>query len=137
MHKIYCEEYAFAYDKAIQDGKSDEYAYAFANKYGEELVNVKGRFGINDDEESLDYAKQKANAYIDGWEYASENKISNLNDFIQIYEHIYLNTYYADDGMPNMSIEDINKMVAEKSMKKYAELLNNKKGDKYIKNDDS
>ena len=130
LHIIYCEDYAFAYQKAKQECKSDEYASAFANKYAEELVDVKLRFGISDDEESLDYAKQKADAYINGWEYATENKIANRNGFIQIYEHIYLNTYYADEGMPDMSFEDIKKMISEKSMEKYTILLNNKKGDK-------
>lgn len=127
FHQIYCEDYAFAYDKAIQEGKSAEYASTFADKYAGELVNIKRRAEIYDDEEMLDYTKEKVNAYMKGWEYAVENKIKNLNKFIEIYESIYLSTYFGDGGKPNMSIEAINKMITEKSMDKYVKLLNQHK----------
>jgi hypothetical protein len=127
-HEIYCEDYAYAYDEAIKDGKSEEYADIYADKYSSELIDVKRRAYISDDEELLDFKKQKVNAYMGGWEYAFENKIENPSKFIEIYENIYLNTYNADDGMPNMSIEEINKKIVEKSLEKYLKILNLEKG---------
>lgn len=127
-HEIYCDDYAFAYDKVIQDGKSEEYASNYARKYAEELVDVKRRAGISDDEELIDFKKETVNAYMNGWEYAIENKIEFPIKFIEIYENFYLNTYYADKGMPNMSREDINKMIIEKSMEKYVKFLSHKSG---------
>jgi hypothetical protein len=127
-HIIYCTDYAFAYDEAIKVGKSEEYADIYADKYSSELIDVKRGAYISDDEELLDFKKQMVNAYMSGWEYTVENKIENPNKFIEIYENIYLNTYNADDGLQNMSIEEINKIIVEKSLEKYFKILNREKG---------
>lgn len=74
-HPIYCEDYALGYDQSIHKGKSEEYATRYADKYASELVDVKRRAGSCDVEEILDFAKVKAIAYINGWEYARDNKL--------------------------------------------------------------
>ncbi|WP_066829606.1 hypothetical protein [Rufibacter ruber] len=67
-HKIYREEYAFAYAKAISEGKSEEYADIYGEKYGSALFDIKGRYGISDDEELLDHAIEKVEEEMMDWE---------------------------------------------------------------------
>ena len=102
FHEIYCEDYAFIYDQSLSEGKSEEYAEQYAKKYASELVDVKRRAGIYDDEEMLDFAKDKAKAYINGWEYATENNIKEQKIFLLIAIQIYLNTIYSDEWNSTM-----------------------------------
>jgi hypothetical protein len=90
-HKIYCQEYAFAYDQAKRENKNDYYAEVYADKYSSALVDIKRRYGISDDEEMIKFAIKKVNAYMNSWEYARENKIAEFERFSEIYENIYLN----------------------------------------------
>jgi hypothetical protein len=73
-HEIYCEEYAFAYDNAINQNKSTDYAHVYAEKYGEAIVDIKGRFGNDSDEEAIDFAIERVNAFMHAW--VSENPIN-------------------------------------------------------------
>ncbi|MFE3866487.1 hypothetical protein ACFX5E_00190 [Flavobacterium sp. LS2P90] len=116
FHEIYCEEYAFAYDKAITENKNIEYAREYAEKYGSALVDIKRRFGISDDEESIDFAIEKVNAYMNAWEYDEEHQLKDFKRFAEIYENIHLNTYYADGGMPDGSTEEIDNRILIKTL---------------------
>lgn len=116
FHEIYCEDYAFIYDQSLSAGKSEEYAEQYAKKYASELVDVKQRAGIYDDEEMLEFARDKARAYINGWEYATENNIKEQKIFINCYSNAYLNTVYTDEWN---SMQDLEKLVLEKALKKF------------------
>ncbi|MGI0107043.1 hypothetical protein [Salinimicrobium sp. WS361] len=116
FHKIYCEEYAFKYDQSLALGKIEEYAERYAEKYASELVHVKRRAGIHDHEESLEFARDKARAYINGWEYATENNIKEQKTFIDCYSNAYLNTIYSDEWS---SIEELEKISLKMALKKF------------------
>jgi hypothetical protein len=118
-HNIYCEEYAYAYEKGINEGKNEKYSRTFANKYGDEITNIKARYGGNEDEEALDFTIEKVNAYMKAWEYVTNNKLDVTERFYEIYENIHLNTYYADDGMPDGTTKEIDKEILEKVLIKY------------------
>lgn len=115
-HKIYIEEYAYAYDKAISEGKNEEYAKEFATKYGETLVDNKRRDDISDDQELIDFKIEEVNGYMKAWKYANENKLANSKKFIETYTNIHLNTYFADQGMPEGSIEEVDKAILNKAL---------------------
>ncbi|MFD0976563.1 hypothetical protein [Salinimicrobium gaetbulicola] len=114
--EIYCEDYAFAYEESLIKGKSEEYAELYGEKYASELINVKGRAGIYDDEESLEFARDKAKAFINGWEYATENKIKEQKIFIDCYCNAYLNTIYSDEWN---SIKELEEVVLKKALEKF------------------
>lgn len=118
-NEIYCEEYAFAYDKAVNENKNDEYARVYAYKYASALVDIKGRYGISDDEEMIDFAIEKVNAYMKAWEFANENQLNDFKRFAEIYENIHLNTYFADEGLPEESKEKIDNIILEKTLEKF------------------
>ncbi|PKD17612.1 hypothetical protein APR41_05220 [Salegentibacter salinarum] len=118
-HEIYCEDYAFIYDQALTKGKSEEYAKRYAEKYASELVDVKRRAGIADDEESLEFAKAKAKAYINGWEYATTNSIQEKSGFIDCYSNCYLNTFFSDNINEWSSIEQCEEIVLRKTLEKF------------------
>lgn len=115
-HEIYCEDYAFIYDQALAQGKSEEYAREYAEKYAHELVDVKRRAGIADDEESLDFARAKAKAYIYGWEYAFDNNLQEKKKFMECYSNTYLNAVYSDDRMNKEKLEEL---VLRKALEKF------------------
>lgn len=110
--EIYCEKYAFAYDKAISEGKSKMYAELFADKYGDGSAN----HGERENRDIPDFWEEKVFAYMNGWEYATNNNFSNK--FIGIYENIYLNTIYADEPekIPWNRLEEY---ILEEALKKY------------------
>lgn len=119
FHEIYCEDYAIAYDNAITENKGERYATVYADKYASALVDIKRRYGISDDEEMMDFAVEKVNAYMHAWEYAQENKVDDFDRFTRLYENIHLNTYYADGGKPKMSNEEIDKLVLKETLEKF------------------
>ncbi len=124
-HPIFCEEYAYIYDDSIKKGKSEEYAKEYAHQYAHELDNVKGRYGISDDEESLEFAKSKALAFINGWEYANDNKLKDRSRFIKCYENAYLNTLYSDDPYEWKTIEQCEKIALDKALSQYERMIKN------------
>ena len=119
FHEIYCEDYAHKYDGSLNLGKSEEYAERYAEKYASELVDVKLRAGISDDEECLDFARAKAKAYIKGWEYANENNLEEKSHFIECYSHFYLNTFFSDNLNEWASIEDCEELALERALEKF------------------
>lgn len=118
-HPIYCKEYALAYEQSICNGKSEEYAKIYATALASELVDVKRRAGISDDEESLDFAESKAIAYINGWEYATDNKLEDLHLFIKCYSNAYLNTLYSENPNEWKSIDECENISLTKALKEY------------------
>ncbi|CAM4275926.1 hypothetical protein [Flavobacterium terrigena] len=118
-NEIYCEEYAFAYDEAVNKNKSEEYISVYSDKYASVLVDIKRRHGISDDEEMIDFAIEKVKAYMNAWEYGKENKLKDFKRFAEIYEHTHLNTYFADAGWPEESREKMDSMILEKTLEKF------------------
>jgi len=118
-NQIYCEDYAIAYEKAIKGGKSIDYAETYGDKYGSALVDIKRRHGISDDEEMIEFAIEKVDAFMKAWEYAQENKLENFLTFASIYESNYFDTYYPDDIQPIAITVDIDKIVLEKTINNY------------------
>lgn len=121
-HSIYREEYAYAYENAINEEKSEEYARFFADEYASELVDIKRRYGRSEDEEAIDFAIEKVNGRMKAWEYVSEHKLEDTERFSEIYENIHLDTYFADNGMPNGTLEEIDKEILEKALLRYNKL---------------
>lgn len=118
-HEIFCEDYAIAYDKAIAENRSERYASLYAYKYASAVVDIKRRYGISEDEEMMDFAVEKVNAFMHAWEYAQENKLDDFERFARLYENIHLNTYYADRGRPNLSNEEIDQWVLTETLEKF------------------
>ena len=110
--EIYCEKYAYAYDKALSEGKSRVYAELFADKYGDGAVN----YGEREEEDIPESWEEEIFAYMNGWEYATNNNLSNR--FIGIYKNVYMNTIYADEPekIPWNRLEEY---VLEEALKKY------------------
>ena len=113
------EEYVSIYNQQINKGRSALYA----NKYASELVDVKRRYGICDDEESLGFAKSKAVAFINGWEYAENNKLEDRSRFIKCYEDAYLNTCYSDNPYEWKTIEECEKITLDKALIEYEKII--------------
>jgi hypothetical protein len=118
-HDIYCAEYAYAYDKAICENKSKDYARLFADKYASEVGDIKIRWGKDADEDAIEFAIQNVNAYMKAWEYGKEHQISDLEKFISTYQNAYFNTYYTNDGISTKKQEIIEQMSLEKALLKF------------------
>jgi len=118
-HQIYCEDYAFAYEDALLQKRSEEFASIYANKYASALVNIKRRHGISDDERMIGFAIEKVKAYMNAWQYAKKNQIKDFEQFASIYENVHLNTYFADEGVPFTNLEEVDKMVLIEVLKRF------------------
>jgi hypothetical protein len=126
---IYCEEYAYAYDKAIKEGKSEAYALEFAEVYGDELVDIKSRYGISEDEDQINYAIEKVDVYMTAWEYNEKHELKNFKRFADIYETIYFKTYYPNElGLEGIK-EEIDMEILEKALKQYNNMMAKKHPD--------
>jgi hypothetical protein len=122
-HHLFCDDYAYIYEESINNGKNEEYAMEYAYQYANELVDVKRRYGISNDEESLDFAKAKAKAHINAWEYATENKLKSYGKFMEYYKNAYLNTLYSDDPNEWERIEQCEKIALDKALAKYERII--------------
>lgn len=118
-HEIYCEDYAMIYEQSINQGKSEEYAEQYAKKYASELVDIKRRAGISDDEEMFEFARAKAKGYINGWEYATANNIKEISQFIDCYSNSYLNTIFSDDPNEWKTMEKCEELALKKALEKF------------------
>lgn len=117
-NEIYCEDYAIAYEQAIIQNKSVEYAELYADKYASALVNIKRRYGISDDEDLMNFAIAKVDAYIFAWEYAQKNPFKDFNQFAHSFENEYINTFFSDHGRPKGSVEEINNKILKRVLAK-------------------
>ncbi|WP_433835660.1 hypothetical protein [Flavobacterium anhuiense] len=121
--KIYCEEYAYAYDKAISEAKSEEYAVVFADQYGSALVDIKSRYGISDDEEMINFEIEKVNIFMKAWAHNQELQLTNFKRFADIYEQVHMKTYYNDQNKsPVIESKEINKDILERTLHSYMKL---------------
>jgi hypothetical protein len=118
-HEIYCEDYAYSYEEAIKESKDEEYARLYAEKYASALVDIKRRYGISDNEEMMEFAIERVNAYMNAWVYANKNRLSDFKRFADIYEHIHLNTYFADEGRPYQSDVEIDKYILNRALEEF------------------
>lgn len=124
-HPIFCEDYANIYEESINNHKSEEYAKEYAYEYAHELVDVKRRYGISDDEELLEFAKSKAKAHINAWEYAKENELKSKGKFMECYKNAYLNTLYLDDPYEWKTVEQCEKIALDKALNEYERMIKN------------
>jgi hypothetical protein len=62
------------------------------------------------------------NGFMKAWKYINEHKLKNSDRFYEIYENQYLNTYFADNGMPEGSLKEIDKEISEKVLLQYNKL---------------
>jgi hypothetical protein len=116
----YCESYAYAYDKSLQERKSEDYARRFADMYSDRVGENYGRLSDALKDEDFDYLYEKMIGNMRGWEYATENKLLDMESFINSYDNIHINTYCADEPLsPKMSREEIDKMILEKALDRY------------------
>lgn len=116
---IYCEDYAIAFERSILNHKSEEYANVYADKYASELIDVKARAGISENQDALSFAESKVEAYINGWEYATENNLDRKKEFIEYYEVAYLNTFYSDNPNEWNSMAECKEIALKKALERY------------------
>lgn len=112
----YCEKYAYAYDKALSEGKDETYANLFADKYGSAFVD----YGEREKKEIPEYWEEEVFAYMNGWEYARQNKLPD--EFIRIYVIEYLGAVYPDE--PNRIPRDrLEAYVLDKALEEYGKIV--------------
>jgi hypothetical protein len=123
----YCDAFATAYDQSLQAGKSDDYARRYAYMYSDWIGNNYSKLSEALNDIDFEYWDEKMIGNMKGWEYATENNLSDIESFVKIFENIHINTYYADEPLsPKMSNEEIDKMILNKALEMY-ERLNVKK----------
>lgn len=118
-HPIYIEEYAYIYDKSISEGKDDKYAYVYAEKYASNVVDIKRRAGIGEDEEMIEYVKLEALAYIKAWDYARHNIEEDSPRFIKIFERVYLGLCYPDDDKDWVGFDKIDEIAISRTLEEF------------------
>jgi hypothetical protein len=118
-HDIYIEDYAFIFDKSISEGKDEEYAEEYAVQYANNLVEVKLRAGICDEEENLEYEKLKALAYIKGWDYARNNIQEDRDRFIEIFVQHYLGLSFPDDAEDWVGFDKLDEVVLSRALEEF------------------
>ena len=114
-HEVYCEEYAFMYDESLCKGKCETYAELYADKYAEAMVNIKARTGIHDNEEIIDFAKSRVKAFMNAWEYASNNRLENSKLFIENYQNTYSKILFSDNSTYK-DIEEVEKIALKNAL---------------------
>lgn len=115
--KIYCEDYATAFENSIFEGKDEQYADIYAEQYASNLIDIKARHS-DPDEASIDFAIERAKSYMKAWEYNKQSPVRDFENFASIYENAHLNTYFADDGRPNLSTVEIDKLVLKMALER-------------------
>ena len=112
----YCEKYAYAYDKALSEGKDETYANLFADKYGSGFVD----YGKRKKKGIPEFWEEEIFAYMNGWEYARQNKLPD--EFIGIYVREYLGAVYPDE--PNRIPKDrLEAYILEKALEEYGKIV--------------
>ena len=94
----YCYWFAHSYDDALQKGKSEKYAYLFADKMGDYYADYYGRY-LKDpiiDSRNHEFNERRILGHMKGWEYATANEFKNADTFISCYESTYINERYPD-----------------------------------------
>jgi len=122
--EIYCYSYAQAFESALQQNKSYEYARLYARKYSHYVANHYSKIEQLEEDEDFDFYHQQIIGYMKAWEYVKENKLHDGQSFIGFYEDIYINTYFSDDRDFNLSEDELDKIILEKALDKYNRWLN-------------
>ena len=118
--EVGCFSYAFAYDNAIQNGKSKDYAQRYGDIFSDYVGNHFGNFSQTENDEDFPYWDEKIRGNMKGWEYATEHNLSDIKSFTDLYDTIHINTHYADEPLSRkLSSEEIDKMILEKVLKNY------------------
>ena len=110
--EIYCDKYAYAYDKALSDGKSKDYAILFAEMYGDGAANHEER----EHRDIPEFWEEEIFAHMKGWEYATNNDLSDK--FVVIYKNVYMNAIYADEP-DKIPWDRLDEYVLEEALKRY------------------
>jgi len=120
--EIYCFWYARVFDECIQNGKPKEYAQLFADKMGDYYSDYYGRY-VEDEEvdtEKHKFNERKILGYMNAWEYAWQNELEDSNKFIEFYENIYINSYYADDRDYSIAEKEMDKDILKRTLEKFS-----------------
>ena len=120
---FYADKYASSYEKAINKGKSIDSASQFAFEYVKEMRQIIKTKIINNDEELNDFNIGLINANLNAWEYNYEHKLKNFKSFAEIYEGIYLNSYFFLRVVKFMEFnEETDREILERALEKFNEL---------------
>lgn len=114
--EIYCYARADAYEKAILQKKSKKYADVYAEMYGEYVANNYSKIKDIEKDPDFGFYHDEIMAHMKAWEYIQENKLEDRDRFISKYKTIYLNTYYSEKGLPDLSIEEIDAQILKKAL---------------------
>lgn len=117
----YCLKYAETYCNAIIEGKSTKYAEIYANKISDSFYNYSYWYGKESliDDENFEYEKIKIQSFMKGWEYAISNHIENIECFINLYNKIYLESYFPDKLENILPIKNLEEYVLNKVFEKF------------------
>lgn len=115
---IFCEDYAIAFDNTISNGRDEEYAEIYADQYASNLIDIKARH-FDPDQDSIEFAIERAKSYMQALDYRNENKIEDFKSFAEMYETAHLNTYFADAGRPDLSRDEIDKLVLKMTLERF------------------
>ncbi|WP_426091793.1 hypothetical protein [Flavobacterium sp. DSR3-2] len=118
-HEIYCEEYAFAFDKAISETKSEVYANIYAERYASAISDFKIRYGISENENALLYEIEEVNGYMNAWEYSEKHQLKDFHRFAEIYENVHLNTVFLSKGKYKESKEEIDSSILKEALQRF------------------
>lgn len=121
--KIYCENYAFAYDQALSDGKTEEYALVYAEKLADLFEETKFENVNSVNDEFFDFYMDQVLAYMDAWEYASKNRVVDFDRFVSIYTNLFMNYDYLKN--PHLTKEEIKKNILDEALNKVLLINNN------------
>lgn len=121
FHETYLQEYAAAYEMAFNRSLGDTYAEYFASILGKRIADVKINCDIDEDDEATDFDFEIINAQRKASEYILDHKLNDIERFCKIYENIHLNTYFPDEGWPQGTEEEIDKVVLSNTLKKFSE----------------
>lgn len=120
--EYYCLWYAKSYDECIQKEKSKEYAQLYADKMGDYYSDYYGRY-IEDEEidsENHEFNERNILGYMNAWEYARQNNLEPFGKFIEYYENIYINSYYADDRDYSIDEKELDMDILRRSLEKFS-----------------
>lgn len=114
--EIYCYTYAQAFDNAIQQGKSNEYAFLYAEKFGDYVGNNYSKMSDLEEDPDFEFFHDRIIGYMKAWEYAKEVKMENSTTFISIYENLYINAYNSEDRNYDISEEELDAQILNKAL---------------------
>lgn len=117
------DAFATTYEQSLLAGKSEEYARRYAVMYSDWIGERYGKLSEALKDRDFAFWNKKMIGNMKGWEYALENKLSDIKSFVEIFENLHINTYYADKPLSSkMNKEEIDKMILEQALERYEKL---------------